>query len=243
MTLLDRKQLPAFLKLPYKFDMEKILNAFEQFQDTSTYQDLNYNNPDASYLQLGKEKEFHLNKFIREDEQGKGASDFYRQLSLTEYNGQPEDIVPSNTSIATYKTSADKSSKHYNPVLDERNYTRRKDICTGYWNTILDTFKSPITRTRFAYLAPNYSIKPHIDYNTTYSIRVHIPIVTNSKSFLCAYDYDGKVVKQHCPADGSVWFLNTGMRHWAENNGTEGRIHLIISLNGQEDIKDAKSIC
>jgi len=242
MTLLDRKQLPAFLKLPYKFDMEKILNAFEQFQDTSTYQDLNYNNPDASYLQLGKEKEFHLNKFIREDEQGKGASDFYRQLSLTEYNGQPEDIVPSNTSIATYKTSADKSSKHYNPILDERNYTRRKDICTGYWNTILDTFKAPITRTRFAYLAPNYSIKPHIDYNTTYSIRVHIPIVTNSKSFLCAYDYDGKVVKQHCPADGSVWFLNTGMRHWAENNGTEGRIHLIISLNGQEDIKDAKSI-
>lgn len=236
MTLLDRKQLPAFMKLPYKFDMEQILHAFDQFQDTTQYQDLNYNNPDAAYLQLGKEKEFHLNKFIREDEQGKGASDFYRQLSLTEYNGQPEDIVPSNTSIATYKTSADKSSKHYNPILDERNYTRRKDICTGYWNTILDTFKAPITRTRFAYLAPNYSIKPHIDYNTTYSIRVHIPIVTNNRSFLCAYDYDGNIIKQHCPADGSVWFLNTGMRHWAENNGDTGRIHLIISLNGQDDL-------
>jgi hypothetical protein len=26
------------------------------------------------------------------------------------------------------------------------------------------------------------------------------------------------------------------MKHWAENNGTEGRIHLIISLNGQQDI-------
>ena len=236
MTLLDRKQLPAFMKLPYKFDMEQILHAFDQFQDTTQYQDLNYNNPDAAYLQLGKEKEFHLNKFIREDEQGKGASDFYRQLSLTEYNGQPEDIVPSNTSIATYKTSADKSSKHYNPILDERNYTRRKGICTGYWNTILDTFKAPITRTRFAYLAPNYSIKPHIDYNTTYSIRVHIPIVTNNRSFLCAYDYDGNIIKQHCPADGSVWFLNTGMRHWAENNGDTGRIHLIISLNGQDDL-------
>ena len=236
MTLLDRKQLPAFMKLPYKFDMEQILHAFDQFQDTTQYQDLNYNNPDAAYLQLGKEKEFHLNKFIREDEQGKGASEFYRQLSLTEYNGQPEDIVPSNTSIATYKTSADKSSKHYNPILDERNYTRRKDICTGYWNTILDTFKAPITRTRFAYLAPNYSIKPHIDYNTTYSIRVHIPIVTNNRSFLCAYDYDGNIIKQHCPADGSVWFLNTGMRHWAENNGDTGRIHLIISLNGQDDL-------
>lgn len=236
MTLLDRKQLPAFMKLPYKFDMDQILQAFDQFQDTTQYQDLNYNNPDAAYLQLGKEKEFHLNKFIHEDEQGKGASDFYRQLSLTEYNGDASDITPTSSSIATFKSSSDKSSKHYNPVLDERNYTRRKDICTGYWNTILDTFKAPITRTRFAYLASNHSIKPHIDYNTTYSIRVHIPIITNSRSFLCAYDYDGKVVKQHCPADGSVWFLNTGMRHWAENNGTTGRIHLIISLNGQEDL-------
>ena len=76
--MLDRKQLPAFMQLPYKFDMDKILSAFEQFQDTTTYQDLNYNNPDASYLQLGKEKEFHLNQFIPKDEQGKGASDFYR---------------------------------------------------------------------------------------------------------------------------------------------------------------------
>ena len=241
--LLDRKQLPAFMKLSYQFDMDKILKAFKPFQDTTTYQDLNYKNPDAAYLQLGKEKEFHLNKFIREDEQGKGASDFYRQLSMNEYEGDVTDIVPSGEGIKTFRRSAIKSSKNYNPVLDERNYTRRKDICTGYWNTILDTFRSPITRTRFAYLAPNYEIKPHIDYNTTYSIRVHIPIVTNEESYLCAYDTSGKIIRQHCPADGSVWFLNTGMKHWAENNGTEGRIHLIISLNGQEDIKDATSIC
>ena len=27
---LDRKQLPAFMKLPYQFDMDKILEAFEK---------------------------------------------------------------------------------------------------------------------------------------------------------------------------------------------------------------------
>ena len=157
--LLDRKQLPAFMKLPYQFDMDKILEAFKPFQDTTTYQDLNYKNPDAAYLQLGKEKEFHLNKFIREDEQGKGASNFYRQLSLTEYEGDATDVVPSGEGIKTFRRSAIKSSKNYNPVLDERNYTRRKDICTE-WNKILNTFKSPITR-QVAYLAPNYEIKPH----------------------------------------------------------------------------------
>lgn len=235
--LLDRKQLPAFIKLPYQFDMNKILEAFEPFRNVDGYQDLNYNNPDAAYLHLGKEKEFHLNKFIHDNEVGKGFSDFYRQLSLTEYNENSQDIEPNGKGIATYKASSIKSSKNYNPILDERNYTTRKDICTGYWNDILDTFKAPITRTRFAFLAPKHQIKPHIDYNTTYSIRVHIPIITNPDSYLCAYDYDGNIIKQHCPADGGVWFLNTGMKHWAENNGSEGRIHLIISLNGQDDLQ------
>jgi hypothetical protein len=217
--------------------MDKISEAFESFKNFDIYQDLNYNNPDASYLQLGKEKEFHLNKFVHEDEIGKGVSEYYRQLSLTEYNGYADNIKPNNKSIATYKASTIKNSKKYNPVLDERNYTKRKDICSGYWNTILDTFKSPVTRTRFAFLAPNHKIKPHIDYNTTYSIRIHIPIITNPDSYLCAYNHDGTIMKHHCPADGGVWFLNTGMMHWAENNGSSPRIHLIISLNGQDDLQ------
>ena len=84
-------------------------------------------------------------------------------------------------------------------------------------------------------MAPGHSIKPHIDYNTTYSIRVHIPIITNDQSFMCVKNKDG-IQKMHMPADGSVYFLNTGMTHWAENNGDNGRIHLVISLNGQEDL-------
>jgi len=48
--------------------------------------------------------------------------------------------------------------------------------------------------------------------------------------------YKGETHKMHMPADGSVYFLNTGLVHWAENNGNEGRIHLVISLDGQEDL-------
>ena len=52
---------------------------------------------------------------------------------------------------------------------------------------------------------------------------------------MCVKNKDG-IQKMHMPADGSVYFLNTGMTHWAENNGDNGRIHLVISLNGQEDL-------
>ena len=235
---LDRKQLPPFLKLPYQFDMNKILEEFEKFKDLSLYDDLNPSNPDSAYGDFynSSTKLDHLKKFINEKEQAIYGSEFYKQLSLTEFDGDtaPREFSQDNR-LGTYRKSTIINDEKYNPVLDERRYTKRKDICTGYWNHILDTFKAPVTRTRFAYMAPGHKIKPHIDYNTTYSIRVHIPIITNNGAFVFVKDKNG-THKMHMPADGSVWFLNTGMTHWVENNSSEGRVHLVISLNGQEDL-------
>tara|TARA_Y100001937_G_C7110540_1_gene327311 strand:- start:332 stop:1042 length:711 start_codon:yes stop_codon:yes gene_type:complete len=234
----DRKQLPAFLKLSYTFDMDKILDEFKKFENIDLYDDLNASNPDSSYGDFynSSSKLDHLKKFAEDNEDVTKGSQFYRQLSLTEFDGdKSERKLEQDSNIKTYRKSTNPDDPSYDPVMDERRYTRRKDICTGYWNEILDTFKSPVTRTRFAYMAPGHSIKPHIDYNTTYSIRVHIPIVTNDQSIMCVKNKDG-IQKMHMPADGGVYFLNTGMTHWAENNGSEGRIHLVISLNGQEDL-------
>ena len=36
------------------------------------------------------------------------------------------------------------------------------------------------------------------------------------------------------PADGTVWFINPGVKHWAKNDGEEERIHLIVSVDSQE---------
>lgn len=236
--LLDRKQLPAFLKLPYQFDMTKVLNEFEKFSNISIYDDLNASNPDSAYGDFynSSSKLEHLKKFASNNEDVTKGSQFYRQLSLTEFDGdRPERKLEKDTGLKTYRKSTNPEDPDYDPVMDERRYTKRKDICTGYWNDILDTFKAPVTRTRFAYMAPGHSIKPHIDYNTTYSIRVHIPIITNKDAVMCVKTKDG-VQKMHMPADGGVYFLNTGMTHWAENNGNEGRIHLVISLDGQDDL-------
>lgn len=242
--LLDRKQLPSFIKLPYQFDIDKILYEFKKFEDIALYDDLNSSNPDSAYGDFynSSSKLEHLKKFAEASEDVTKGSQFYRQLSLTEFDGEKvERILEKDTSIKTYRKSTNTEDPSYDPVMDERRYTKRKDICTGYWNNILDTFKAPVTRTRFAYMAPGHSIKPHIDYNTTYSIRVHIPIVTNEGALMCVKTKDG-VKKIHMPADGSVYFLNTGMTHWAENNGSEGRIHLVVSLNGQDDLEVFKNV-
>jgi len=242
MILRDRKQLPSFIKLPIQFDMTKILAAFEPFKDYSKYDDLNASNPESTYgdFYSSESKLNHLAKFSAVGEDVLSGSSYYRQLSLTEFDGEhtAPRVVELDNSFSGYRKSTNVDNSCYNPVMDERRYTRRKDICTGYWNTILDSFKAPITRTRFAYMAPGHKIKPHIDYNTTYSIRVHIPIITNPAATL-SVKHHNTIQQIHMPADGSVYFLNTGLVHWAENNGDEGRVHLVISLNGQEDIENA----
>lgn len=240
MELKDRKSLPLFGTLPLSFDINKILDAFEPFANPTQYNDLNGQAEDAEFGELCKQKRSLHAQFLHDEEvkvQQNSAynSEYYRQLSLTEFDGDNRDIDYQLGVHGSYKASAKPGSSAYNPLMDERRYTRRKDICTGYWNHVLDQFTASVTRTRFASMAPNFAIKPHIDYNTTYSIRVHIPIITNDKSFLCV-KYKGETYKQHCPADGRVYFMNTGLTHWAENNGDEERIHLVISLNGQDDI-------
>ena len=225
-NLLDRKQLPPFMKLSYQFDIDKILSEFDKFSDVNNYNDLNSQSPDSEYLGLCESrKDFHSN-FVTEEEKVSQEdigynSAHYRQLSLTSYDPDKK---------LDLKKFRNLKHKHH-----EIAYSKRKPICDGYWSDILDTFKSEVTRVRFAYLSSGFSLKPHIDYNTTYSIRIHIPIITNEECYMFV-ESNKKLYKEHWKADGSSYFINTGLTHWAENNGDTGRIHLVISINGQEDL-------
>jgi hypothetical protein len=82
-------------------------------------------------------------------------------------------------------------------------------------------------------LAPQSEIKPHIDYDTIYGVRLHIAIETNELCFNGGWDENGKEFKFHIPADGHVWFINTGVKHFAANNGDTPRIHLVMSVDSQ----------
>lgn len=231
---LDRRQLPPFVKLSYQFDIDKILEEYRKMPDINSYDDVDF----------GKESETSYKKLLEAKLSYQEDSSLFenlksgKQLALTDYNGDFDKDIKTFGKVGSYKASMIKDSKHYHPMMDERNYTKRRDICTGYWNEILDTFKAPVTRTRLSCMKSGYSISPHIDYNTTYSIRIHIAVETNEDSFLCARNWDGSIHKIHMPANGSCYFLNTGITHWAENNGNSPRTHLIVALNGQDDLID-----
>lgn len=57
--------------------------------------------------------------------------------------------------------------------------------------------------------------------------RIHLAIITNPHSFLVDIT-DNKLY--HLPADGQLWFMDTGKMHVAANWGARTRIHLNIRV-------------
>jgi aspartyl/asparaginyl beta-hydroxylase (cupin superfamily) len=53
---------------------------------------------------------------------------------------------------------------------------------------------------------------------------------------------NGEEHRFHLPADGSVYFFNSGIKHWVENNSSEDRIHLIVDTHGQEDLVNLQKV-
>jgi len=188
--------------------------------------------------------------FFSEENAAYLEGDNYRQKYVTELY---EDVLGSNTpvgadqlklkndSISNRLRRLKKTSSSYNPFADELNYGKRNKLAKGVVAEILDYFESKVTRVRFAMLAPHFSIKPHIDYDTSYIMRYHFPILTNQSCKMHVIR-EGKEKSVHFPADGRLYFLNAGYKHWASNDSSASRLHLIVDVHGQHELKNIKEI-
>lgn len=124
--------------------------------------------------------------------------------------------------------------------LDERNYTELEDWVKGtYFEEVINTFTGTACRVRILKMEPGGTLLPHIDYNTDYNVRVHIPIYTNPWALFATKRKESEVSVHHMPDDGGSWFINQGWEHSAWNFGKTPRIHLLIALNDQTDIENA----
>lgn len=246
---LNRKQLPPFGYISHiKVDIDSLLKYCkkEKLLDPAFYDDINItwktdlpcdiNTKMVDKVSKLKDfvvlNEFNRNKFSKEDEpylQGEK----YKQLYFTEF-----DVSKKSDNISTKKTNIfgrskrlDSKNKNYIAEADEYNYGIENSLVKGEIKNVLNKFNSPLGRVRFAYLSPGFSIDPHVDYDPSYITRFHVPLITNEKCLMCTTK--GNI---HFPADGKIYFFNTGLKHWAENNSEFPRIHMIIDVQNQNDL-------
>ena len=218
-----REELPFFKKLSYKFDVDRILKDFDLIKDKSDDLTIEGGYGDLVGSKAPKlENAFGIGKYT-EYVDGMVKGD-YTQVGMTQYNPH---AVDRDYNIKISKKRPDE--RHYNAL--------RPELEGSYIQEVMNTFRGEATRTRIAILKPGSAIKPHIDYNTDYSVRYHIPLKTNDLCGFSNVDKQGNREEIHMGL-GECWFLNQGFRHSAWNNGDTERWHLIVSVLTQEDLND-----
>lgn len=222
-----RNELPGWKKLDLSFDIERLRADLNLLESRVSWDGLN-----AEYRSLCEIFEQLPPFFMEEgyDVSTHGESVAYKQLALTEFDSQ----FSLNQRLERSGTFWDKTSPHRNPKADERFYRKLRDNIPDYLLHVVKTFSPYVHRARFARLAPGHMVKPHIDYDTSYSIRLHIPIVTDESCKIGVQYKDGSKEEVHFAADGSVYFVNQGLLHWATNPSANPRVHLILSVDSQK---------
>lgn len=232
-----RYELPVVAKLNIQFDINQLREETKQFASNKVWDGLgsDYANMCEAHTKLPK-------MFFTEEELSTvdcvcdldWENTSYKQLSLTEY----DDTYHINQRTETSGTAWDHRIAKNDPHADERWYRKFKSDVPPYLKEVLQTFPN-YHRTRFAILEAGQQVKPHIDYDTTYGIRLHIALETNEQCVNGGWDKEGNEFREHIPADGSVWFINPGVKHYAINGGSTPRNHLIISMDSQDVLKYA----
>lgn len=236
-----RRDLPNFGTIEKRVNVQRILDEANELGllNFEGYNDINVSagTTMSKFVEANQVCRAH---FSGSDEEVMN-SDHYRQLYLTEFNAeQAKDAeVDVESTIFSFRKRLERLNKGsgvYVPEADERNYTKRRDFVKGYIAEILDSFKDQVTRVRFALMQPGFDIEPHIDYDTDYIVRYHIPLITNDKCGM-AIKRDGAWSHSHFPADGRIYFFNAGFAHTAYNHGETIRLHLVVDCHGQQDLE------
>lgn len=237
-----RKQLPNF---GYLSNMRlNITSLLEHLQVNNMLNSSIYNDIKVSSNSAHKDfviaNEFSKNNFFKEHTAADLEGEKYVQLYLTDFDKSKKsktEITTKPTTIFSRTKRLNRNHPAYLPESDELNYGIRNHYVSGILSDILDSFYSKVTRVRLAYLKSNFSIKPHVDYDPSYIVRYHVPIITNTDCRIHIQIKDCEY-STHFPADGRVFFLNAGHLHWASNNSNVDRLHLIIDVHGQAELEN-----
>jgi hypothetical protein len=241
-----REHLPLFKQVEnLRFDIVELRRWVDALLNTSSLDDINSG---PFYEQMISYRQELRSWFLTPEEldtssvgELKGTN--YRQINLSDFdstkslNNVSRDRN-SDTDFTKVRRATRPTHPSYIPEADERNYTIPNDNCSDYVRSIvLPAFRGVATRARLAVMEPGFSITPHIDNNTDYSVRYHIPIYTNNQCNFYVKPKDHlEFTKFNMIADGSTWFLNTGHCHYADNLSPTKRIHLIITCVNQQDL-------
>ena len=232
-----RNELPGLIKLDIKYDIKKIQSEFKQLENKDWNACVSGPLEHLRQAYGGRLSPLAYGGKTNEqiDDNGKDWKELtYHQMHLTDFDDNFE-LREKRESGTKWDKSYMKGDKKY----DERAYRKLLDDVPPYIKQIAESLGPNRTRVGMAKVVAGGGIDPHRDYDTTFSCRYHVAVKTNEESVF-GFEKDGKEYEVHIPADGHLWFVNTGLKHWVYNrNQTEDRTHFIVNMDSQELLENA----
>ena len=141
------------------------------------------------------------------------------------------------THASRYKTKVNRL-ENLPPAMNEHNWFHPLPIYENSYirHSIESQFKARPIRVRLTRIEAGKYLTPHIDYDTTYAVRIIVPISGTENVTNVVWPKNQRV-EYNMENDGSAYFLNVGYKHSVEHNGKEDRIALMFSLPTQEDVE------
>jgi|688.fasta_scaffold04762_27 hypothetical protein len=157
----------------------------------------------------------------------------YGGWSLTNASGDWRDGWESGKGMKDGKWNRDLArEKGFKGQFGRFAHTIKTELYKGYLAEVVETFVDlgfyPVAVRLWDIPPGGHHIGPHTDSPVNnYSVRLHIPIVTNDESYHIWYSEPE--LKTHMIADGTAWLFKTNVMHDAFNNSPNlPRYHLIM---------------
>jgi hypothetical protein len=167
-------------------------------------------------------------------------------LDLTELRSECK-VIANSGSLGETRTQKyrikTKRLSNLPPAMNEHNWHHPLPIYKdSYIKTAIEKqFKSQPIRVRLSRIKAGKYLTPHIDYDTTYAVRIIVPI-QGTENVVNVFWPKNKREEHILDADGSAYFLNVGYKHSVEHNGDYDRIALMFSLPDQQDIMSLSNV-
>lgn len=216
-----------------KFNLSKIRKELEVIEKINGWNDMTEESPLVKDLIKGRQRLIEC----FQDENGTYSK--YKQILLTEFNSKRATLETNQPCATTKGISYRMDIKKADPRLNESNYNKPRWFLemAPELTRLLQSFRAPVMRARFSNLKKGGRIKPHIDYDVSYGVRLHLAVTTNAECHLgVRKNPKDKFQEFHIPSDGFLYFVNVGYEHYARNTGETDRIHLVVGLDGTQDL-------
>ncbi len=149
------------------------------------------------------------------------------RISLVHEPGNP-DPVYAGRQLFDYVSEFSVNTRELESNFTEFNEEFKHMYVYEVYKELQDRLNNTIGRVRIIQMGSQQHYAWHTDDAT---LRYHIAIKTNPRCFIYVQD---PYHKQHIPADGDVWVLDTAVLHKADNLGRGPRYHLIFGTLGDD---------